>query len=146
MTDIDIDIPVPPRPRPNPNPAQVVGVDFVQGGDGGGGGGTRRVTVRDRSGVRQGDQGDRYSARPSIRRSRYALEAYTVGRGLTYLNLGYPAFQRASFLSNVFGKTLNGLLFNYETMPVMYGINLAGSLINDSPGVIGFYEQYQEKK
>ncbi len=36
--------------------------------------------------------------------------------------------------------TLNFYTFNFPTMPVLYGLNAAGSLINDSPGMIGYYE------
>ncbi|MBI4706342.1 MAG: hypothetical protein HY761_00225 [Candidatus Omnitrophica bacterium] len=60
-----------------------------------------------------------------------------------------PGFQRFSlahditgdFLSRTFGGTVNAAAFNFETMPVLYGLNAAGSLINDSPGMIGYYEE-----
>ena len=49
-----------------------------------------------------------------------------------------------AFLSNTFGSTVNSIAFNFQTMPVVYGLNAAGSLINDSPGMIGFYSEYRE--
>ncbi|MBF0533232.1 MAG: fibronectin type III domain-containing protein, partial [Candidatus Omnitrophica bacterium] len=67
-----------------------------------------------------------------------------------------PGFQGLSlahditgvFFTNILGKVagsemgglLNTLTLNFPTMPVIYGLNLVGSLINDSPGMIGVSE------
>ena len=51
-----------------------------------------------------------------------------------------------SFLSSQVGGTINTFAFNFQTMPICYGLNAAGSLVNDSPGMIGFYEAYQEER
>ena len=43
------------------------------------------------------------------------------------------------FFKTTFGKGAAAAL-NFPTMPVIYGLNLVGSPINDSPGLIGVYE------
>ena len=71
-----------------------------------------------------------------------------TGPVMSSLGRYVPGFQGMSlahdisgaFLGNTFGGTVNSIAFNFETMPVMYGLNAVGSLINDSPGMIGYYE------
>jgi len=41
------------------------------------------------------------------------------------------------FLKNLVGNTAYGIFLNVPTMAPIYGLNLAGSAINDSPGLIG---------
>lgn len=68
---------------------------------------------------------------------------------MNFLGRYVPGFQGLSLAhdTNGFLLTDTGLrgLLNFPTMPVIYGINAAGSLINDSPGMIGFYENYRER-
>jgi hypothetical protein len=64
----------------------------------------------------------------------------TLGRfvpGFQGLSLAHDV--TGSFLSNTFGSTANSIAFNFQTMPIIYGLNAAGSLINDSPGMIGYH-------
>jgi RHS repeat-associated protein len=42
--------------------------------------------------------------------------------------------------SNMVGQTANNVFFNFQTMPPVYGLNLVGSAVNDSPALIGVYE------
>jgi RHS repeat-associated protein len=64
-----------------------------------------------------------------------------IGRfipGMQGMSLSHDVAVRA--LCSTFGSTTNFVVFNFQTMPILYGLNAAGSLINDSPGMIGYYE------
>lgn len=50
-----------------------------------------------------------------------------------------------NYLSSKLGGTVNGLFFNFQTMPIAYGLNAAGSPINDAPGLIGVYQHYKDE-
>jgi hypothetical protein len=71
-----------------------------------------------------------------------------TGPVMGFLGKYVPGFQGLSlahditgqFFTNSIGATINTVTLNFPTMPVIYGINAAGSLINDSPGMIGLYE------
>lgn len=62
--------------------------------------------------------------------------------GVQGLSLPHDLFHHA-FGESIYGKAAWGVL-NIPTMPVAYGLNAAGSMINDSPGMIGFYSEYRE--
>jgi len=62
------------------------------------------------------------------------------GNGLSYVH-----DITGNYLSNKFGETINGYLFNFQTMPVAYGLNATGSTINDAPGLIGVYQHYKDE-
>jgi hypothetical protein len=73
-----------------------------------------------------------------------------TGPVMNSLGKNVPGFQGLSLAHDITGYNLTGTglwgLMNFPTMPVIYGINAAGSMINDSPGMIGFYENYREKE
>ena len=77
-----------------------------------------------------------------------------TGPDMSSLGRYVPGFQglslahdvTGSFFSNTIGGTLNTLTLNFPTMTAIYGLNAAGSLINDSPGMIGFYENFRERE
>ncbi|MCB9747816.1 MAG: fibronectin type III domain-containing protein [Candidatus Omnitrophica bacterium] len=48
------------------------------------------------------------------------------------------------FLTSTFGKSINGKFFNFQTMPIYYGVNNIGAAINDFPALIGIYNVYGE--
>ena len=62
------------------------------------------------------------------------------GNGLSYVH-----DVTGNYLSSKLGGTINGLFFNFQTMPIAYGLNAAGSTINDAPGLIGIYQHYKDE-
>lgn len=77
-----------------------------------------------------------------------------TGPVMSTLGRFVPGFQGLSlahditgdFLSSTFGGTANSVAFNFQTMPLIYGLNATGSLINDSPGLIGYHEASREDR
>ncbi len=75
-----------------------------------------------------------------------------TGPVMNFLGKYIPGFQGLSlahditgnFLKNLVGNVKYPVLFNFQTMPPIYGLNLAGSAINDSPGLIGLYKALEE--
>lgn len=72
----------------------------------------------------------------------------TLGRfapGFQGLSLAHDITDE--FLTNaVHSSAVNFVAFNFQTMPALYGLNAMGSLINNSPGMIGFYEGNRENE
>ncbi len=69
-----------------------------------------------------------------------------VGRnvpGFQGLSLAHDIM--GSFLKNLVGNAAYGVFLNVPTMAPIYGLNFAGSAINDNPALIGLYEALRDE-
>jgi len=70
-----------------------------------------------------------------------------TGPVMNFVGENIPGFQGLSlahditgnFLKNIVGNAAYGVFLNVPTMAPIYGLNLAGSAINDNPALIGLY-------